>query len=133
MTKLGRLVSTLVVITSAAWVTGCSSSSTTKQQASMSGATPADPAIVEQGKQIVFGRSQGNCLACHMIEDGASPGNIGPPLIAMKARYPDKAKLRAQIWDATAVNPESAMVPFGRLQVLTEDEIDKVVEYIWTL
>ncbi|MCW8908549.1 MAG: sulfur oxidation c-type cytochrome SoxX [Sedimenticola sp.] len=96
-------------------------------------AKAVDPAIVEQGKQIAFGRSKGNCLACHMIEDGASPGNIGPPLIAMQARYPDKAKLRAQIWDPTSVNPESAMVPFGRMQVLTEDEIDKVVEYIWTL
>jgi sulfur-oxidizing protein SoxX len=51
----------------------------------------------------------------------------------MQARYPDKAKLRAQIWDATAANPESAMVPFGRMQVLTEAEIDKIVEYIWTL
>ncbi|MCW8945702.1 MAG: sulfur oxidation c-type cytochrome SoxX [Sedimenticola sp.] len=93
----------------------------------------ADPVVVAAGKAIAVGRSQGNCLACHMMEDGASPGNIGPPLLAMKARYPDKAKLRAQIWDATAANPESAMVPFGRLKILTDDEIDKVVEYIWTL
>lgn len=132
MTKMGRLVSTLVVLTSAAWISGCSSSSTTKQ-AAMPESKAVDPAIIEQGKQIAFGRSKGNCLACHMIEDGESPGNIGPPLIAMQARYPDKAKLRAQIWDPNAVNPESAMVPFGRMQVLTEDEIDKVVEYIWTL
>ena len=132
MTKMGRLVSILVVLTSAAWVSGCYSSSTTRQ-ASMPVTKAVDPTLVEQGKQITFGRSKGNCLACHMIEDGESPGNIGPPLIAMKARFPDKARLRAQIWDATAVNPESAMVPFGRLQVLTEDEIDKVVEYVWTL
>ncbi len=132
MTKMGRLVSALVVLTSAAWIGGCSSSSTTKQ-AAMPESKAVDPAIVEQGKQITYDRSKGNCLACHMIEDGESPGNIGPPLLAMKARYPDKAKLRAQIWDPTAVNPESAMVPFGRMQVLTEDEIDKVVEYIWTL
>jgi sulfur-oxidizing protein SoxX len=89
--------------------------------------------VIEEGKAIAFGRSKGNCLACHMIEGGESPGNIGPPLIAMKARYPDKAKLRAQIWDATALNPESAMVPFGRNKVLTEAEIDKLVEYVWTL
>jgi len=132
MTTKGRLVSILVVLTSAAWFTGCSSSSTAKQ-AAMPESKAVDPAIIEMGKQIAYGRSKGNCLACHMIEDGESPGNIGPPLIAMQARYPDKAKLRAQIWDATAVNPESAMVPFGRLQILTEDEIDKVVEYIWTL
>ncbi|MCP3867728.1 MAG: sulfur oxidation c-type cytochrome SoxX [Gammaproteobacteria bacterium] len=89
--------------------------------------------VVEEGKGIAFSRSKGNCLACHMIEGGESPGNLGPPLIAMKARYPDKAKLRAQIWDATTVNPDSAMVPFGLHRVLTEEEIDKLVEYVWTL
>ncbi|TVO74926.1 MAG: sulfur oxidation c-type cytochrome SoxX [Sedimenticola selenatireducens] len=127
-----RLVSTLVVITSAAWLTACSNKPVTKQEPAAM-AAPSDPKIVAAGKAIATGRSQGNCLACHMIEDGESPGNIGPPLIAMKARFPDKAKLRAQIWDATAANPESAMVPFGRFKVLTDDEIDKVVEYIWTL
>jgi len=99
--------------------------------------TPASAAegasVIEEGKAVAFGRSKGNCLACHMIEGGESPGNIGPPLIAMKARYPDKAKLRAQIWDATIINPDSAMVPFGRNRVLSEAEIDVLVEYIWSL
>lgn len=132
MRKMVRLVSTLVVITSAAWLTACANKPVTKQE-TLAQAAPTDPKVIAAGKAIATGRSQGNCLACHMIEDGELPGNIGPPLIAMKARYPDKAKLRAQIWDATAVNPESVMVPFGRLKVLTDDEIDKVVEYIWTL
>lgn len=132
MKKTVRLVSTLVIITSAAWLTGCTGKPTTKAEPQAM-AAPVDPAVIAEGKAIATGRTKGNCLACHMIEDGDSPGNIGPPLLAMKARYPDKAKLRAQIWDPTAVNPESAMVPFGRLKVLTEAEIDKVVEYIWTL
>jgi len=88
---------------------------------------------VEQGKTIAFDRKKGTCLACHQIAGGDLPGNIGPPLVAMKARFPDKAKLRAQIWDATKANPNSVMPPFGRQQVLTEGEIDKVVEYIYTL
>ncbi len=88
---------------------------------------------VSEGKAIAFARSKGNCLACHMIEGGESPGNVGPPLIAMKARYPEKDVLRAQIFDATAFNSDSAMVPFGKHRVLTEDEINKVTEYIWTL
>jgi len=87
----------------------------------------------EQGKVIAFDRKKGNCLACHQIEGGDLPGNIGPPLVAMKARFPDKAKLRAQIWDPTKANPNSVMPPFGRLQVLSEGEIDKVVEFIYTL
>ena len=87
----------------------------------------------EQGKAISFDRKKGNCLACHQIEGGELPGNIGPPLVAMKARFPDKAKLRAQIWDPTKANPNSVLPPFGRLQVLSEGEIDKVVEFIYTL
>lgn len=91
------------------------------------------PSVVDQGKEISFDRKKGNCLACHAIEGGALPGNIGPPLVAMKARFPDKAKLRAQIWDSTKVNPNSIMPPFGRHKVLSESEIDKVVEFIYTL
>ena len=89
--------------------------------------------VIDQGKAVSFDRKKGNCLACHQIEGGTLPGNIGPPLIAMKARFPDKAKLRAQIWDATKTNPNTIMPPFGRQQILSESEIDKIVEYIYTL
>jgi len=88
---------------------------------------------IEEGKSVSFSRKKGNCLACHIMEGGASAGNIGPPLIAMKARYPEKAKLRAQIWDATAVNPDSAMPPFGKHGIITEQELDNVVEFVWSL
>jgi sulfur-oxidizing protein SoxX len=89
--------------------------------------------MIEKGKAVAEDRTKGNCLACHVMGDGTLPGNIGPPLIAMKARFPDKAKLRAQIWDATVMNPDTIMIPFGRNRVLTEEEIDQVVEYIYTL
>ncbi|MGD8594115.1 MAG: c-type cytochrome, partial [Gammaproteobacteria bacterium] len=68
-------------------------------------ANAADAKAIEEGKEIAFHRQKGNCLACHKIAGGDLPGNIGPELVNMKARYPDKAKLRAQIWDATTVNP----------------------------
>jgi L-cysteine S-thiosulfotransferase len=96
-------------------------------------ASAAETSVIDQGKAIAFDRKKGNCLACHQIEGGTMAGNIGPPLIAMKARFPDKAKLRAQIYDARVANPNTIMVPFGPNQVLTESEIDKVVEYIYTL
>jgi sulfur-oxidizing protein SoxX len=88
---------------------------------------------VEQGKKVAFDRKKGNCLACHAIDGGALPGNIGPPLVAMKARFPDKAALRAQIWDATKANPNTVMPPFGRNKILSDKEIDLIVEYIYTL
>ena len=89
--------------------------------------------MVEQGKKIAFDRKKGNCLGCHMIEDGSAPGNIGPPLVAMKARFPDKSVLRAQIWDATKRNPATMMPPFGKHNILTDKEIDLVTEYIYSL
>jgi len=70
------------------------------------------------------------CLPCLMRNP---PVCMAPPLIAMSARYPDKAKLRAQIWDATAVNPASSMIPFGKHGVLTEQEIDKVTDFVYGL
>ena len=85
------------------------------------------------GKDIAFDRSKGNCLACHAmpgVQGAESPGTIGPPLVAMKARFPDRAKLRAQIWDATAMNPRSSMPPFGKHKVLTDQEVDKVTDFI---
>ena len=89
--------------------------------------------LIMQGKEIAFDRKKGNCLACHMMDDGELPGELGPPLIQMRARYPDKSKLREQIWDATKRNPKTSMPPFGKHLILTEEEINKVVEYIYTL
>ena len=88
---------------------------------------------VEKGRSVAFDRKKGNCLACHMIQGGSLPGNIGPPLSAMKARFPDKAMLRAQIWDATVKNPNSLMPPFGKHAVLSEGEIDLIVEFVHSL
>ena len=89
--------------------------------------------VVDEGKQLAFDNKKGNCLACHQIAGGELAGDIGPPLVSVQTRFPDKAKLRAQIWDPTKANVNSMMPPFGRHKVLTEDEIDKVVEFIYSL
>lgn len=96
-------------------------------------ATAAEAGVIEEGKKLAFDRKKGNCLACHMIAGGDLAGNIGPPLIAMKARFPDKEKLRAQIYDARIANPNTIMIPFGPHGVMTDKEIDKVVEFIYSL
>ncbi len=97
-------------------------------------ASAADGAsAIEEGKEIAFDRKLGNCLACHQIKGGESPGNIAPPLLIMKDRYPDKAKLHAQIWDATVANPLSMMPPFGKHKILSEDQIDKLTEFVYSL
>jgi sulfur-oxidizing protein SoxX len=93
----------------------------------------ADEALAAEGKKIAENRKKGNCFTCHDYKGAHLAGNVGPPLVAMKARFPDKAKLRAQIWDATKANPNSMMPPFGRHEVLSEKEIDAVTEWVLTL
>lgn len=88
---------------------------------------------ISKGEKIAFDRKKGNCLACHFIKGGVSPGNIGPPLVAIKAKFPNKTILRDRIWDATAINPDTRMPPFGRNRILSEDEINLVLTYLYTL
>ena len=88
---------------------------------------------IAAGKELAFGRKKGNCLTCHYIAGGKLTGTSGPALVAMKARFPKRAELRAQIWDASEKNRFSVMPPFGRHAILTEKEIDLVVDYIHSL
>lgn len=89
--------------------------------------------MVAQGKKLAFDKKQGNCLSCHAIVGGQAAGNLGPPLIAMKARFPDKDVLRTQIWDATARNPATPMPPFGKHNILSDKQIDLVTEFVYSL
>lgn len=93
-------------------------------------AAPA-PVKVMTGQELAFDKNKGNCLSCHVIHDpkATSPGNVGPALEGLKDRY-TRDTLRAQVWDATVANPNTAMPPMGRNKILTEEEIDKVVDYL---
>ena len=84
-------------------------------------------------------RRQGNCLSCHIMvtpkwPEGFPPGgNTAPPLVAMKSRYPNKADLRVQVNDAREANPDTLMPPFGTHRLLTQEQIDNIVEFLYTL
>ncbi|MET0065712.1 MAG: sulfur oxidation c-type cytochrome SoxX [Candidatus Thiodiazotropha sp.] len=93
----------------------------------------ADADALEAGKELAFDRKKGNCLACHNIQGAPSPGNIAPALVAMQSRYANKEALYKQVWDPTTANPESTMPPFGKHEILSEAEMKKVVDYIWSL
>lgn len=99
----------------------------------LSVANADEAADITEGKEIAFSKKLGNCLSCHAIADGVMPGNIGPPLIAMQARFPDRETLKNQIYDARIANPETFMPPFGAHEILTESELEKVVTYIHSL
>jgi sulfur-oxidizing protein SoxX len=104
--------------------------------------TSACPTMAEQTEKIAAGArlaqdvAKGNCLACHAMPGDASAvtsANIGPPLVAMRARFPDREQLRRQVWDAGRTNPDTVMPPYGKHQILTAEEIDLIVDYLYTL
>lgn len=99
--------------------------------AGLSAITP--DARVAEGKVLATERSKGNCLACHSFDDGELPGTLGPPLLAMKLRFPDREALESQICDATIRQPDSRMPPFCRHGILTEEEVELIVDYLYTL
>jgi len=88
---------------------------------------------IAKGKKLALDGSKGNCLACHLIPGGEMAGNLGPPLLQMKQRYPKRSVLHNQIWDSMAKNPHSMMPPFGKHGVMTKEEVGYVVDYMYSL
>jgi L-cysteine S-thiosulfotransferase len=85
------------------------------------------------GQKLAFDRGKGNCLTCHEIKGGDSPGTIGPALTGIKTKYPDRNDLVAIVTDETKRNPLTPMPPFGRNRILTEKEINAIVDFLQTL
>jgi sulfur-oxidizing protein SoxX len=88
---------------------------------------------VDEGRKLAFDRSKGNCLTCHVIKGGDLPGTIGPELVDIKSKYPKREDLVAILHDETQRNPLTVMPPFGRNRILTEKEINAVVDFLQTL
>lgn len=107
------------------------------------GEMPDEQTCAKASKSIVVGgciatdRQKGNCMACHKFSGlertRLQAGNIGPPLVAIRVRHPDKKRLREQLWDASQFNPRTVMPPFGKHRILTEKEIDLVIEWLYSL
>lgn len=85
-----------------------------------------------EGQKIAFDRGKGNCLSCHMIKGGDLAGSIGPELTNLKSKY-SRSDLVAIVTDETKRNPQTVMPPFGRNHILTEREINAVVDFLQTL
>jgi sulfur-oxidizing protein SoxX len=96
------------------------------------GSASAQSAAAE-GQKLAFDRGKGNCLTCHEIKGGDLPGTIGPALKDIKSKYPDRNDLIAIVADETRRNPQTVMPPFGRNRILTEQEINAVVDFLQTL
>jgi sulfur-oxidizing protein SoxX len=97
-----------------------------------SGPASAQSAVPE-GQKLAFDRGKGNCLTCHAIKGGEYPGTLGPPLVDIKSKYPNRDELVAIVYDETKRNPLTVMPPFGRNRILTDQEISAVVDFLQTL
>jgi sulfur-oxidizing protein SoxX len=100
----------------------------------------------DKGKAIATASGEASCLLCHAIPGGKGPsGNLGPSLAGVANRL-SAAELRARIVDASRVNPDTVMPPYGRTQGLTQvaapyrgkpllsgAQIDDVVAFLLTL
>ncbi|NOJ50633.1 sulfur oxidation c-type cytochrome SoxX [Bradyrhizobium sp. WSM 1744] len=98
-----------------------------------SASTAQAQSTVDEGRKLAFDRSKGNCLTCHVIKGGDLPGTIGPELVDIKSKYPKREDLVAILNDETLRNPLTVMPPFGRNRILTEKEINAVVDFLQTL
>ena len=88
---------------------------------------------VAEGQRLAFDRGKGNCLSCHEIKGADLPGTIGPALKDIRGKYPDRSDLVAILTDEPKRNPKTAMPPFGRNRILTEQEINAIVDFLQTL
>jgi L-cysteine S-thiosulfotransferase len=100
--------------------------------AAFTGSAYAQSAVAE-GQKLAFDRGKGNCLTCHVIKGGDLPGTIGPELKDIKSKYPERSELVAILTDETKRNPQTVMPPFGRNRILTEQEINAIVDFLQTL
>ncbi len=106
--------------------------------------TPMQPAAntasiaqsrVAAGEAIALDPGRGNCNACHQLPNSAKAkgkSKIGISLSAVRSKYPDDKKLRALIWDAQEINPQTIMPPYGKHRILSEAEIDDLVLWLMT-
>ena len=102
--------------------------------ASLAAASPAcAQSAAAEGQKLAFDRGKGNCLTCHAIKGGEYPGTIGPELTDINSKYPNRDELVAILNDETKRNPLTVMPPFGRNRILTEKEINAIVDFLQTL
>ena len=91
---------------------------------------------IQTGRELAHSYDHGNCLACHAAptdKHAVTLANIAPPFIDMKRRFPSKEDLFKQVWDARDTYPKTIMPPFGAHNILSEAEIRKIIEYLYTL
>lgn len=94
----------------------------------MAGDAKADR--VKEGKQLTLEF----CQACHNYAGTDQAGTVAPPLLGIKGRFPDRKRLYDIIYDPqVAIKKDTMMPPFGRNELMAKEEIEKVIDFLYTL
>lgn len=89
----------------------------------------ADTSVAE-GKKLALEY----CVACHQFTGTNQAGSLGPPLMVMKSRFPDRKSIYDIVYDpAVAIKPHTMMPPFGRNKLLMKEEINKIIDFLYSL
>ena len=91
-----------------------------------------DAAGVAAGQQLAFDRSMGNCLACHTMKGNDVPSNVGPELVDIKAKFPNRKDLYAIVFDEESRNPQTVMPAFGKNLILSPQQINQIIDFLYT-
>jgi len=122
-------------ITRLGWVAAASAAILLMASGAASAADDKPLSPVDQGKKIAWEISKGNCLACHAMAGGELAGTMGPPMVAMKARFPKREDLFNKVWDIYSVvgDRNVSMPRFGPHGILSREEVERVVDYLYSL
>jgi len=86
-----------------------------------------------RGELIARNAANASCLICHRmpIPDEPNPGNIGPGLAGVGARY-TAAELRLRLVDPKIINPATVMPAYYSLRNLNQVEAQYVGQTIYS-
>lgn len=74
------------------------------------------------------------CQACHQFQGADQAGTVGPPLVSIAQRFPQRERLRDIIQNPQqALNPFTMMPPFGRHGFVSDDDIEVLIEFLYSL
>ncbi len=95
-------------------------------------AIAATPAQIAAGQKIAETTTLGNCDACHNFQGASEAGNIGPALHHVKSMMPNRKVFYAIIYNEEARNPQTVMPAFGKNHILTPQQINDVIDFMYT-
>lgn len=92
---------------------------------------PSTPAAIAAGKKLVFSKSKGNCIACHLVKGAVMAGDIAQPL---EPPFPTPGRLYTQIWDAREnYGSNTIMPPYGANHILNKTQIKEIMAFLYSL